>query len=77
MIIFQSVDHLHSKGITHVLNLGEADPLGVAPIIDPQTLPGEQSTTVKYSKTLKNFFFNLKNVSNQQQVSNQQRSNKQ
>jgi len=50
------VDHLHSKGITHVLNLGEADPLGVAPNINPQTLPGEQSTTAKHSKTLKNFF---------------------
>jgi hypothetical protein len=38
------------------LNLGEADPLGVAPNINPQTLPGEQSTTAKHSKTLKNFF---------------------
>jgi hypothetical protein len=50
------VDHLHSRGITHVLNLGEADPLGVAPIIDPQTLPGEQPSTVKYSATFRNFF---------------------
>jgi hypothetical protein len=57
------------------LNLGEADPLGVAPIIDPQTLPGEQSITFKYSKTLKKLFLNFKNVSNQKYESNQQRSN--
>jgi hypothetical protein len=74
LIIFQSVDYLHSKGITHVLNLGEADPLGVAPIIDPLTLPGEQSTTVKYSKTLKNLFQTKKKLSKQQHLSNQQQS---
>ena len=38
--MFQSRDYLKSKGITHVINLGQLDPFGVAPNIDPDSLPG-------------------------------------
>ena len=35
-----SLDYLKSKNVTHVLNLGEMDPFGVVPKIDPSSLPG-------------------------------------
>jgi hypothetical protein len=44
---FQSLEYLNSKGITHIFNLGELDPLGVAPKIDPESLPGKSFGDLK------------------------------
>ncbi len=47
------MDYLKSKGITHVLNVGELDPTGVVPKIDPASLPGQTfSSSIRLSDFL-------------------------